>query len=57
MMTEQNIDIRVHFITERVESKELSVHYIPGNQLVADGCTKGLHVRKHNDFVNSLGLC
>jgi hypothetical protein len=27
----KHIDIRVHFIREKVESKELSKHYIPGN--------------------------
>jgi hypothetical protein len=53
----KHIGIRVHFIRERVESKELSVDYIPGNQLFADGCMKGLNARKHTDSVNSLGLC
>ena len=38
----KHIDLKVHFIRERVESKELKLVYCPTDQMVADILTKGI---------------
>jgi hypothetical protein len=55
----KHIDVRWHWIREKVEENKLALHHVPGAELVADGLTKPLggpafreHVRRlrlHND--------
>ncbi len=38
----KHIDLKVHFIREKVESKELKLVYCPTSQMVADIIMKGV---------------
>jgi len=51
-----HIDIRYHFIRERVEKREVSVHYIPSEQQRADILTKSLPRDNFERLRESLGL-
>ena len=46
----KHIDTKLHFIRERVESKEVKIHYVPTEEMTADILTKSLprvKVEKH----------
>ncbi|POM77343.1 RxLR effector candidate protein [Phytophthora palmivora] len=51
----KHIDIKFHFLREKVESKTVELEYKPTDEMIADGFTKVLARNKHNTFVN--GLC
>ncbi|POM67427.1 RxLR effector candidate protein, partial [Phytophthora palmivora] len=51
----KHIDIKFHFLREKVESKTVELEYKPTDEMIADGFTKALARDKHNKFVN--GLC
>ena len=38
----KHIDTKVHFILERVENKELKIHYVPTKEMTADILTTSL---------------
>ena len=38
----KHIDTKLHFICERVESKEVKIHYVPTEEMNADILTKSL---------------
>lgn len=52
----KHIDIRHHFIRERIQSQEIELVYCPTDQMIADVLTKGLAKPKHEGFVSDLGL-
>lgn len=46
----KHIDVQHHYIRELVNKKELTVKWVPGSEMLADGMTKGLPtetIRKH----------
>jgi hypothetical protein len=46
----KHIDTKLHFIRERVENKEIKIHYVPTEEMTADILTKSLprvKVEKH----------
>ena len=38
----KHIDTKLHFIRERVENKEVKIHYVPTEEMTADILTKSL---------------
>jgi hypothetical protein len=52
----KHINIRHHFVRERVESQELNVLYTLTAENIANVLTKGLPKPKHNHFTNLLRL-
>ncbi|HEV7738704.1 MAG TPA: Ty1/Copia family ribonuclease HI, partial [Chlamydiales bacterium] len=52
----KHIDVKHHFVREKVESKEIRFEYIPTNEMVADILTKALPKPKHEKFTRLLGL-
>lgn len=52
----KHIDIKYHFIREKVETNEIELKYISTDKNVADVLTKSLCKQKHNGFVKDLGL-
>ena len=52
----KHIDIRHHFIREKIETKELDVSFCGTEDMVADVLTKGLSKEKHNRFISRMGL-
>jgi len=51
----KHIDIKFHFLREKVEAGVIELEYKPTDEMIADGLTKGLGKVKHTSFVN--GLC
>jgi hypothetical protein len=52
----KHIDIKHHFLRERVQSNEISLSYINTNDNIADIFTKALDTKKFNRFRKFLGL-
>ena len=52
----KHIDVRCHFVRERVKSKEIGVDYCPTQDMVAYIMTKGLPKATSEKFRNSLGV-
>jgi hypothetical protein len=52
----KHIDVRYHFIREKIENQEFVVKYQPSEELVADVLTKGLPRNKHYKCVEMLQL-
>jgi hypothetical protein len=52
----KHIDVRHHFIREKVEEKKIEVKYIPTTDQIADIFTKSLGRVLHMKFVKALGL-
>lgn len=52
----KHIDIRHHFIKEKVESEEIKVKYMKTEEMVADSLTKAVHKIKNNYCAISMGL-
>jgi hypothetical protein len=52
----KHIDIRHHFIRDKVGTGDICVKYVPTDDMVADILTKGLHGPKFTKFVSGLGL-
>ncbi|RFU31063.1 hypothetical protein B7463_g5291, partial [Scytalidium lignicola] len=52
----KHIDIRYHFVREKVQSGEIVLNYVPTADMVADGLTKALNSVKHAKFMDLLGL-
>ena len=50
------IDIRYKWIIEKVQSGDIDLKHILGEQMVADGLTKPLQREKHRRFVQLLGI-
>lgn len=52
----KHVDIRYHFIKEKIEDKVIDVQYVATQNQVADGLTKPLNAPLFQKFVCSLGL-
>jgi hypothetical protein len=52
----KHIDVRHHYIRERVEEKKIEVKYVPTTDQVADLLTKSLGRVLHMKFTRALGL-
>ena len=52
----KHIDIRHHFIRDKVELGEIELQYCPTEDMVADVLTKALSRDKHGKHTSSLGL-
>lgn len=52
----KHIDIRHHFLRQKVEAEEVSLEYVPTNEQIADVLTKGLVREKHDRFSAGMGL-
>jgi hypothetical protein len=52
----KHVEVDYHFIRERVAKRLLEVDYVPRGDQTADGFTKGLTVRKLENFKYNLNL-
>ena len=52
----KHIDVRHHFIRERLSMNEIEITYRPTKDMLADVLTKGLGKEKHYRFVEGMGL-
>ena len=52
----KHIDIKYHFLREKVEEGDIELEYRPTDEMVADGLTKALGRVKHASFVKGLHL-
>lgn len=52
----KHIDVRYHFVREKIAAKEILVQYRCTGEMVADILTKGLPRPKHDNFTASMGL-
>jgi hypothetical protein len=52
----KHIDIRHHFIHDRVESKEIELKYMSTNEMIADALTKALPHPRFVQHVEHMGL-
>lgn len=52
----KHIDIKYHFVREKVECNEIILEYVPTDKNVADVLTKGLCKQKQQNFTKLLGL-
>ena len=52
----KSIEVRYHFVHERVLSGEVKLQYVPTDQQVADIFTKPLGLDKLRQFSSALGL-
>ena len=52
----KHIQLCYHFICFAITDRQISLDYVPTQNMVADGLTKGLTGEKHKDFVSMLGL-
>lgn len=52
----KHIDIRHHFIREKLENGTVTVEYISTDQMAADNLTKAVPKEKHNFCVKKMGL-
>jgi len=52
----KHIDVRVHFVRERVRAGELKLVYVPSKDNAADVLTKGLKRVAHEHCVRLLGM-
>jgi hypothetical protein len=52
----KHVDVLWHWLREQVDYQNLSIHYIPTQQMVADIFTKSLSADKHITLCKALGL-
>lgn len=52
----KHIDIKFHFLREKVEREEITLEYKPTEDMVADGFTKALARDKHSKFLTGLRM-
>ena len=52
----KHIDIKFHFLREKVLDKVIALEYKPTEAMIADGFTKALSKNKHCNFLMSLKL-
>ncbi|GBP80695.1 Retrovirus-related Pol polyprotein from transposon TNT 1-94 [Eumeta japonica] len=52
----KHIDVRYHFVREKIAAKQVMVQYKYAGDMVADILTKGLYRPKHLNFTSSIGL-
>ena len=52
----KHIEIRHHFLRQKIEEGELGLEYTPTGDQVADILTKGLVREKHDRFAEAMGV-
>lgn len=52
----KHIQLRYHFIRFAISDGQITLDYIPTDQMAADGLTKGLSGEKHGMFLRMLGM-
>jgi hypothetical protein len=52
----KHIDVVHHFARERIQSKEVTFHYIPTTDMAADMMTKTLPANKHEACCDMIGM-
>ena len=52
----KHIQLHYHFIRFAITDGQVSLDYVPTQNMVADGLTKGLTGEKHKYFISMLGL-
>jgi hypothetical protein len=52
----KHFDIRLYFIRDRIEDEEITVQYLPTEQMLADILTKGLPSPRIKILTNGLGI-
>ena len=52
----KHIEVRWHWIREKVERKEIAISYIPTKEMRADGLTKALSPKMFKDFRKMIGM-
>ena len=52
----KHIDIKFHFLREKVASAVIVLEFRPTEEMVADGFTKALPRDKHTKFIKGLGM-
>jgi len=52
----KHIDIKQHWLREKVEGGEIDIKWISTIEQAADGLTKPLSVQKHNAFLKQLSI-
>lgn len=53
----KHIDVRHHFIREKIQSGIVKVNFVPGTEMTADYLTKAVPKEKHQFCVQQSGLC
>lgn len=53
----KHIDVRYHFIRQKITTNRVKLNYRRSEDMVADALTKGLPRFKHESFINAMGLC
>lgn len=52
----KHIDIRYHFIKDLVHNHNITIKYLPTEQMIADVLTKPLSANKHSTFVHGMNV-
>ena len=52
----RHIDIRYHFIREKIANKQIELMHIPTQEMIADGFTKPLGRNKHDLFLHKMNF-
>ena len=52
----KHIDIKFHFLREKVIHEVIALEYKPTEEMIADGFTKALPRDKHSKFIIGLGM-
>ncbi|KAK9703101.1 Reverse transcriptase (RNA-dependent DNA polymerase) [Popillia japonica] len=52
----KHIDVRHHFLREKIEDGEISINHIPTDEMTADSLTKPLFKQKHETCAKNMGL-
>lgn len=53
----KHIDVRHHFMREKVHAKLLAFTYVPTKKMIADSLTKALDVNKFSECIKYQGIC
>lgn len=53
----KHIDVRHHFIREKIQEGIIKVNFVPGTEMTADYLTKAVPKDKHLFCVQQSGLC
>src|SRR6266705_509337 len=52
----KHIEVRYHYLHQKVEDKEIELEYVPTGEQIADIMTKGLASEKHSKFTTEMGV-
>ena len=52
----KHIHIQYHFTRERIENGDIELRYVPTEDMIADGLTKGLSRTRFEQYLKLLGL-